>query len=656
MCGISGIATVGDSPVARDLLEAMNERLRHRGPDDGGVWLSGSGDVRVGLAARRLSIIDLSPRGHMPMTSADGRFVITYNGEVYNFRETRRELEALGHTFRSDTDTEVILNAYAQWGPECLHRLNGMFAFAVWDERERELFVARDRLGVKPLHYAEWDGRFAFASEMKALLEDASLPREIDLDALDLYLTFRVIPHPYTIFKSVRKLAPGHYLIWKDGRIRERAYWDVFGRAASGGEGNGHAANGHARRNGDASVASIKRELFELIEDAVRMRLVSDVPLGVMLSGGIDSSVVAGLMARNSGSRIKTFTLGFLGAKGALQGYDESASARRTAEFLGSDHHELLATADLVRDTIPEALDHCDEPFATSSVIPTFLVSKLARESVTVALSGDGPDEIFAGYRAYLLEPLADVYMRVPRLLRKGLFEPAVLGLPASDASPLSRNIRRTQRFVRALDRVPSERFFRLTNKFYDVPAGSVYDPAFRTLSLDLAERALRDYYEESRLGGDLINSMLYVDSKIKLADHILTKVDLMSMKVGLEVRSPFLDYRVVEAAFRIPGRLKINWFRKKHLLRETFKHVLPRHLLSLPKKGFEIPISEWLKRELRETFLDTIAPPAGGGVLNDALIERLYSEHCENRRDHSEKLWILFVLRRWARRNGVRL
>ncbi|MFL6285077.1 MAG: asparagine synthase (glutamine-hydrolyzing), partial [Pyrinomonadaceae bacterium] len=559
---------------------------------------------------------------------------------------------------RSRSDTEAIVHLYEEFGPDCVEHLDGMFAFAVWDARERELFVARDRLGVKPLHYAEWGGRFAFASEMKALMEDASLPRDIDWDALDLYLTFRVIPHPYTIFKAVRKLAPGHYLVWKEGRLRECAYWDVFGRAsgAKGTEANGHGGNGHARRKGSASVAEIKRELFELVEDAVRMRLVSDVPLGVMLSGGIDSSVVAGLMARQTGARIKTFTLGFLGAKGALQGYDESESARRTAEYLGSEHHELLATAELVRDTIPEALDHCDEPFATSSVIPTFLVSKLARESVTVALSGDGPDEIFAGYRAYLLEPLADVYMRVPRLLRKGLLEPAVLGLHASDATPLARNIRRTQRFVRALDRVPSERFFRLTNKFYDVPAGSVYDPAFRTLSLELAEQALRGYYEESRLGGDLINSMLYVDSKIKLADHILTKVDLMSMKVGLEVRSPFLDYRVVEAAFRIPGRLKINWFRKKHLLRETFKNVLPRHLLSLPKKGFEIPISEWLKRELRETFLDTVAPPAGGGVLNDALIERLYSEHCQNRRDHSEKLWILFVLRRWARRNGIRL
>jgi asparagine synthase (glutamine-hydrolysing) len=653
MCGISGVVTTGGRPVERATLEAMSERLRHRGPDDGGVWTGGAGEVRVGLAARRLSIIDLSPRGHMPMPSADGRLRITYNGEVYNFREIRRELESLGHTFHSETDTEVVLAAYAQWGAECLHRFNGMFAFAVWDERDRSLFLARDRLGKKPLHYAEWGGKLAFASEIKSLLEDPSLPRELDLDALDLYLTFRVIPHPYTIFKRVRKLAPGHYLVWKEGRVRESAYWDVFGRA--GGEGNGRAnGNGGAHRSG--SVASIKRGLFELVEDAVRLRLVSDVPLGVLLSGGIDSSVVAGLMARNSGARIKTFTLGFLGAKGALQGYDESEHARRTAEFLGSEHHELLATSELVRDTIPEALDHCDEPFATSSVIPTYLVSKLARADVTVALSGDGPDEIFAGYRAYLLEPLAGVYMRVPSLLRKGLFEPAVLGLPASDASPLMRNIRRTQRFVRALDGVPSERFFRLTNKFYDVPAGEIYDPSFRTLSLELAERLYRGYYEESRLDRDLINPMLYVDSKIKLADHILTKVDLMSMKVGLEVRSPFLDYRVVESAFRIPGRLKINWFRKKHLLRETFKHVLPRHLLSLPKKGFEIPISEWLKRELREMFLDTVAPPAGGGVLNDALIETLYAEHCQNRRDHSEKLWILFVLRRWARRNGIKL
>lgn len=653
MCGISGLATTDGKPIERAVLEAMTERLHHRGPDDGGLWFGGGGALHVGLGARRLSIIDLSARGHMPMSTADGRLWITYNGEVYNFREIRRELEALGYAFRSETDTEVVLNAYAEWGPECLHRFNGMFAFAIWDERERSLFIARDRLGVKPLYYATWADHFGFASEIKALLKHPALPRELDWDALDLYLTFRVIPHPYTIFKSVRKLAPGHYLIWKDGRLKEHAYWDVFGRSNGAGEPQA-ARNGGASHNEDLN--SIKRDLFDLVEDAVRLRLVSDVPLGVLLSGGIDSSVVASLMARLSGSRLKTFTLGFLEAKGALHGYDESAWARRTAEYLGSEHHELLATADLVRDTIPEALDHCDEPFATSSVIPTYLISKLARGRVTVALSGDGPDEVFAGYRAYLLEPLAGIYMRVPRLLRKGFFEPAIFSLHASDASPLTRNIRRTQRFVRSLDGLPSERFFRLTNKFNDVPAESVYDPAFRVLSLRLAEQMYRGYYEESRLDTDLINPMLYVDSKIKLADHILTKVDMMSMKVGLEVRSPFLDYRVVERAFRVPGKLKINWFRKKHLLRETFKHILPPYLLKLPKTGFEIPVSAWLKHELREMFLDTIAPPVGGGILNDAMIEELYSEHCQNRRDHSEKLWILFVLRWWARKNEIKL
>ena len=654
MCGISGLITTDGGPIDRAVLERMTERLRHRGPDDGGIWSGASGDVQVGLGNRRLSIIDLSPRGHMPMASSDGRWRITYNGEIYNFKEIRRELEALGYAFHSDTDTEVVLNAYAEWGAECLHRFNGMFAFAVWDQQERSLFIARDRLGVKPLHYSTWDRHFAFASEIKALLEHPSLPRELDLDALDLYLTFRVIPHPYTIFKSIRKLAPGHYLIWKDGRVSDHIYWDVFGRAGVG-EGNGHSAgNGHERRNG--SVASIKRDLYELVEDAVKLRLVSDVPLGVMLSGGIDSSVVASLMARQSGARIKTFTLGFLQARGALHGYDESAAARETAEYLGSEHHELMATSELVRDNIPAALDHCDEPFATSSVIPTFLISKLARANVTVALSGDGPDEIFAGYRAYLLEPLAGMYSRVPRFLRKGLLEPAILSLPVSDASPLRRNIRRTQRFMRALDGVPAERFFRLTNKFNDVPPEEIYDPSFRVLSLELADQLYRGYYEESRLDDDFINPMLYVDSKIKLADHILTKVDLMSMKVGLEVRSPFLDYRVVELAFRIPGKLKINWFRKKHLLRETFKHLLPKHLLSLPKTGFEIPVSEWLKHELREMFLDTVAAPVGGGIFNDTMIERLYSEHCANKRDHSEKLWILFVLRWWARKNQIKL
>jgi asparagine synthase (glutamine-hydrolysing) len=654
MCGITGLVTTNGEPINQAVLEAMTERLRHRGPDDGGVWLGGGGRVRAGLGARRLSIIDLSARGHMPMASADGRFWITYNGEVYNFKEIRRELERAGSAFRSDTDTEVVLQAYARWGPECLHRFNGMFAFAVWDERERELFVARDRLGVKPLYYATWNDHFGFASEIKALLEHDGVPRELDWEALDLYLTFRVIPHPYTIFKAVRKLAPGCYLVWKDGRLREQVYWDVFGRVNGAGGDEPQSHGGAPSHNGN--LGSIKRDLFELVEDAVRLRLVADVPLGVLLSGGIDSSVVATLMSRLSGSRIKTFTLGFLEAKGALHGYDESASARRTAEYLGSEHHELLATAELVRDIIPEVLDHCDEPFATSSVLPTYLISKLARASVTVALSGDGPDEIFAGYRAYLLEPLADIYMRVPKLFRKGFFEPAVFGLRASDASPLARSIRRTQRFVRALDGGPAERFFRLTNKFNDVPAESIYDPAFRVLSLNLAEQMYRGYYEEPRLAEDHINPMLYVDSKIKLADHILTKVDVTSMKVGLEVRSPFLDYRVVERAFRVPGKLKVNWFRKKHLLRETFRHILPPHLLKLPKTGFEIPVSEWLKHELREIFLDTVARPAGGGVLNDAMIAELYTEHCQNRRDHSEKLWILFVLRWWARKNQVKI
>lgn len=651
MCGIAGLVTIDGRPVDRELLARMNERLAHRGPDDAGTWLTQSGDVGVGLGSRRLSIFDLSPRGHMPMSSADGQLTITYNGEVYNFKEIRRELESLGHTFKSNTDTEVVLQAYAQWGVECLHRLNGMFAFAIWDERERSLFVARDRLGVKPLHFTALNGRFAFASEIKSLLMDPALPRDIDFEALDLYLAFRVIPHPHTIFKSVKKLPPGHYLIWKAGQVRQYPYWDVFGKVNGA---NGDHQFGQSRSR--AKLESITSDLYDLVEDSVRLRLASDVPLGVLLSGGIDSSIVAGLMTRISGTRIKTFTLGFLQAKGALHGYDESATARQTAEALGSEHHELLVTSDLVVDTIPEALDHCDEPFATSSLIPTLLISKLAREKVTVALSGDGPDEVFGGYRAYLLDPLANLYLRLPQVLRKGLVEPAVKNLNASDASGLMRNIRRAQRFVRALEGEPAERFFRLTNKFYDVAPADIYKSSFRTLSLAGAEGLYRDCYHKWTPQNDHINPMLYVDSKIKLADHILTKVDLMSMKVGLEVRSPFLDYRVVELAFGIPGNLKINWFRKKHLLRETFKHLLPKHLLTLPKTGFEIPVSEWLKRELREMFWDTVAPPVGGGILNDATIERLYAEHSENRRDHSEKLWILFVLRWWARQNQIKL
>jgi len=653
VCGICGIVRFDGRPVEYTLVKAMTERLRHRGPDDSGLWFSENGSVHVGFGSCRLSIIDLSPRGHMPMSNQNRTLWITYNGEVYNFKEIRRELKALGYSFRSDTDTEVILHAYEEWGPDCVHRFNGMFAFAIWDKRDQSLFLARDRLGVKPLYYAIQNGSFVFASEIKALLENPELPRDIDWDALNLYFTLRIIPHPYTIFKAIRKLAPGHYLIFKDGRLTEHEYWDVFGRHI-GETDNESQAFSVALRNGDLSF--VKRELFSLVEDAVRLRLVSDVPLGVLLSGGIDSSIVASLMVRLCDSKIKTFTLGFFDAKGVSSYYDESKTARRTAEYLGSEHHELLVTPEVVRESIPGVLNHCDEPFATSSAIPTYLISKLAREKVTVALSGDGPDEIFAGYHAYLLEPLSDIYMCIPKVLRRTFIESVVLSLPSSDTTFVKRSIRRAQRFLRSLDEVPAKRFLRLTNKFNDVSSKAVYDSKFRILSLDLAEQIFKGYYEEPALAQDRINQMLYVDTKIKLVDHILAKVDLMSMKASLEVRTPFLDYRIVEFAFRLPGSMKLNWFRKKYLLRETFRHVLPPHLFKLPKRGFEIPISEWLKRELREMFLDTVAPPAGGGILNDELIQRLYQEHCQNKSDHSQKLWIFFVLRWWARENQIKI
>jgi len=651
MCGICGFVTTGREPLEPSLLDSMTARLEHRGPDDGGVWTDARGGVGVGLGARRLAVIDLSPRGHMPMSTADGALRIVYNGEVFNFRELRAELTSLGYHFRSDTDTEVVLNAYRQWGTECLHRFNGMFAFAVWDERDRSLFVARDRLGVKPLYYAVREGVFSFASEIKSLLEDTELSREVDWDALDLYLTFRVVPHPYTIYKSVRKLAPGHFIIYKDGRLSEREYWDVFGARGGAAATDDHGAIGKGGRNG--SPADARRELFELVEDAVRRRLVSDVPVGVLLSGGIDSTIIAGMAARLSG-RVKTFTLGFLNPKQGVVAYDESEAARRTAASLGAEHHELMLTAGSVCESIPGVLDHFDEPFGSSSAIPMYHISKLARESVTVALSGDGPDETFAGYRAYLLEPLAGVYLRLPRLLSRHVIEPLVFRMPSSDAGTLARSVRRAQRFLRALSDVPAERFFRFSNKFNDVATADIYDPNFRTPSLALARTIFARHYEEPSLGGDLINRMLYVDTKIKLADHVLTKVDMMSMKVSLEVRTPFLDYRIAELAFSLPGSAKINWLRKKFILRETFKEVLPPHIFRLPKRGFEIPVGEWFKHDLRELFLDTVAEPLGGGVLKRGMIERLYNEHCQGRRDHGDKLWMLFVLRWWARKNGI--
>lgn len=650
MCGICGIVRLDSQQLDLSTLESMTERLRHRGPDDGGVWVSSHDDVQVGMGSRRLSILDLSPRGHMPMSNHDRSLWIVYNGEVYNFQTIRRELERDGFAFHSNTDTEVILHAYEKWGTDCLHKLNGMFAFAIWNERDHSLFVARDRLGVKPLYYSLWGKQFAFASEIKALMEHPEVPRDLDLDALDLYLTFRIIPQPYTIFKSIRKLAPGHYLVFKNGQLAQEEYWDVLNNGPVGNGRIAHNANGAHKHNAVAE----KVELRRLLEDAVRLRLISDVPVGLLLSGGIDSTIIATLMARLAGSRIKTFTLGLRNTNGTSAVYDEAFAARRTAKLLGTEHHELLLTPEVTQASIPTVLDQCDEPFGTSSAIPTYLVSKLARENVTVALSGDGADEIFAGYRAYLLESLANVYLQIPRVFRKTLIEPLVFSLHSPDASFTTRSIRRGQRLLRSLDGVPSERFFRLTDKFHDVPPESIYRSEARLRSHDLGKEIFQRYYDEPMLGQDSINRMLYVDSKMKLADHILTKVDLMSMKVSLEVRTPFLDYRVAELAFSLPGNEKLNRLRKKHFLRETFRELLPPHVFRRAKRGFEIPVGNWFKQELREMFLDTVAPPPGGGLLNDESIQQLYREHCRNERDHGDKLWILFALRWWARKNQV--
>jgi asparagine synthase (glutamine-hydrolysing) len=645
MCGISGILHENGAHDIADQIRAMNSVQVHRGPDDAGIWLGGQGSLRIGLGCTRLKVIDLSEQGHMPMLSSDRNFVITYNGEVYNFREIRQELADCGYEFRSTSDTEVILNAYRHWGPKCLHRLNGMFALAIWNETDQSLFLARDRLGVKPMYYNFSNGRIAFASELKALRQ-IGVQATIDWEALDIFFAFRVIPNPFTIYKDFRKLPPGHYLVFQNGLHTIQQYWDVTGPV-------GVAPNDS---NENLCAAAIREKLFALVEDAVRLRMVSDVPIGLLLSGGIDSGIVASLMAQYSSKPVKTFTIGFPDSKESGSIYDESKNAQATANFIGSNHRHLSLNAQEVIDSIPTVLDHCDEPFATSALIPAYLVSRLAREDVTVALSGDGPDEIFAGYRAYLLKSLAEIYTALPAALRRSVIEPALFSWNSSDTTTLRRQIRRAQRFLLSMKFNETDRFFHLTNKFLDVMPESVYSNE-RIFSAEAAKQLFRSYYENAHFATDPINRMLYVDTKIKLVDHILMKVDLMSMKNSLEVRTPFLDYRIVELAFRLPGAMKLKYFQKKRLLKKTFRRILPQHLFHKPKRGFEVPVGRWFKKELRDLFWDTVAAPqTGGGILNDSLIEQLYREHCAERRDHSDKLWMIFTLRWWSKRNGFTL
>ncbi len=632
MCGICGVLSPGGAGERdRDLVRRMTAAIVHRGPDGDGFY---DGD-RVVLGMRRLKIIDLAT-GDQPIFNEDRTVAVVFNGEIYNFPELRRDLEARGHRFRTRADTEVIVHLYEDHGDGFVHRLNGMFAIALWDDRRRRLVLARDRLGVKPLHLMEWNGRLHFASEIKSLLA-AGRPREIDPQALSEYVSFEYIPAPRTIFRGVSKLPPACMAVVEDGAApRITRYWDVRYGSAPGPDGAAGPIDGRP-------AGEIAAELRERLKESVRKRLLSDVPLGVFLSGGIDSSSVTALMAELVPGRVRTFSIGF-----REKSFDEIPYARRVAERFGAEHTEFTVGSDMVRDLTPGLMGYLDEPLADASIIPTYIISKLARAHVTVALAGDGGDELFCGYDTYKAWRVARAWRRLPRALRSGLAGRVASLLPASEKR-LSFEFK-AKKFLSGIEHRPE-----VANTIW----WGAYGPAERArlLSPDFAASlGGADPYAAilDRLPADPpadeLDRICYLDLKMYLQDDLLVKVDRMSMANSLEIRVPFLDYTFVEFAAAIPRRLKLRGSTTKSILKRAMAGTLPRDILGRRKIGFDIPLGPWLRNELRDFVEDTLAPARlrAHGAFDEAFVGRVLREHMAGQHNHRQLLWPLIIFQHW--------
>jgi asparagine synthase (glutamine-hydrolysing) len=623
VCGICGfVAFDAHAPVDPSALEAMLGTLVHRGPDEAGRVLLGS----AGLGVRRLAIIDVEG-GHQPLASEDGQLQVVCNGEIYNYRELRSELIERGHRFTTGSDCEVVVHAYEEYGDAFLTRLNGMFGLAVWDNRRRRAVLARDRVGIKPLYYTRHAGQLVFASEPKALLALPGFSRRLDPRSLELYLTYEYVPTPHSIFEGVERLRPGHALVVEDGQVREQAYWQLdlspdpeFCRAP---------------------VEQLAERLWTTLREAVRLELVSDVPLGVFLSGGIDSSAVVAAMV-DLGADVRTFSMGFADAS-----FDESAYARRVASFLGTRHAERVVEPRMVWEMVPRLADVLDEPLADASVVPTHLLSRFARGQVTVALGGDGGDELFAGYSTLQAHRLADVYQRLPAGVRNGLIAPLVRRLPVSDAN-MSLDFR-AKRFILGTDQPLARRH----HVWLGADAREALAPDLRNGSGLKNPFEVLDEHVARAAEYDRLSQVLYLDMKMYLEGDILTKIDRASMACSLEVRVPMLNTCLVELATRLPIDLKLRGLTRKYLLRRALAGRLPPEIIRRPKKGFSFPVARWLRSELRDLVLDLLSERRlrRQGLFDPGCVTRLIEDHFEGRRDNRKALWTLLVFQLWHER-----
>ena len=625
MCGICGI--VGASAqyrIEQPTIARMRDTLRHRGPDDCGVYVAAG----VGLGHRRLSIIDLSPEGRQPLSNEDESIRIVFNGEVYNYRELRRELQGVGHRFRSETDTEVIVHLYEEYGVRCLQRLRGMFAFAIWDARDRSLFLARDPAGKKPLYYTADDTRLAFASELKALLA-AGVAREPDHHSISHYLTYGYVPPSGSGFRGIRKLPPAHYLTYRDGKLALTRYWHL---------------------NYLPKVAIDEREaceeLLRLLYEAVKIRMVSDVPLGAFLSGGLDSSAVVAMMAELSSAPVKTFSIGFQQAD-----YDETRWARMVAQRFHCEHHEFIVEPEDGVDLLNTLAWHYDEPYADSSAIATWYLAKMTREHVTVALTGDGGDENFAGYRRHSVSALASYTEPIPPAIRR------LIGAAVSHGYGLTGHNRRIASRLRILEEVMGDNwragYGRMLAWFSEGEKAQLYTPEFAETALGAAtDELLRAAYADAA-ADNAIDQTLSVDVNLYLPEDCLVKVDRATMAASLEARSPLLDRDLMEFAARLPAHFKLNLFDRKRIFKKALHGVLPDPILKRRKMGFGVPLEYWFRGAawieiLRDVLLSSRALERG--YFAPAAVERVIDEHVAGVRDRQHQLWMLLMLEMWHR------
>ena len=630
MCGICGVAGGGRSD-GEALVRRMCQALAHRGPDDEGVHHAQG----VTLGSRRLSIIDVAG-GHQPVHNEESSIWVIQNGEIYNHLELRERLVASGHSFYTESDTEVLVHGYEEWGEGLLARLNGMFAFAVLDQRRGTLLLARDRMGIKPLHYAVSGGRLVFASELKALLCDPPLRGPIDPVALDQYLALEFVPSPRSIVTGIEKLPPAHTLVWSlaDGSHRLRRYW-----APSIGAHDGSRAR---------SLDERCEELRAVLRESVRKELISDVPLGVFLSGGIDSSAVTAMMSQLGGD-VKTFSVGF-----AEHSFDESQYAREVARHLGTDHHELTLEPSMLLDLVPRLSTLLDEPLGDASIIPTYLLSSFTRQHVKVALGGDGGDELFAGYPTLQAHRLAGYYLKAPRMLRERVVEPVVRRLPVSRDN-LSFDFR-AKRFVAGAAHPVADRHARWMGSFGPEERAAVLSADVRASLSEAVPEAVVD-------GADVVdplNEVLLMDMRLYLENDILVKLDRASMMASLEGRVPLLNNDFVEYATSLPLDLKLRGLKPKFLFKRALRGILPDRILDRRKKGFGIPVANWFRGPLKEQLLSVLSPERlrHEGYFDPAAVARLIDDHMSGRHDNRKQLWTLFAFEQWhdgyaARRTG---